>query len=144
MSSPADATSKAADRRTQLRQAAIILVPTLWVTMTGMRVCFGEPFPQAGLAVGVLTLGALVAWWAYHALSGRNDGLFLFVPIACAQTAVGRELTVTRELLRCVVVVITMIAFSAVLGLTWRDRASKPGPNRPGLWGDDMDRSPGR
>lgn len=144
MSSPADAASKAADRRTQLRRAALVLVPALWATTTGMRVCFGEPFPQAGLAVGVLTLGALVAWWAYHILSGRNDGLFLFVPIVGAQTAVGRELILTRELLRCAVVVIITIALCAVLGLIRRDRAPKASLNRSELWDDHVDRSPGR
>ena len=123
--------------RSDIRRVAIRMTPLVWTfAMIGMMGFQGFQWPRAAAIASMIAIGALVAWFIYHAISRRDDGLAIFIITLTSSGTMGRRspLPLQEEVLRAAVGVIVAILGSCIVGLFLRVRwKGGPKPAKPPL-----------
>lgn len=127
------------DRRNIRRMA---LGMTVWIWIIGFCVAryASEPPPRALVLSALQAFGGLGAWWCYHLISRRNDGMATFIMAVNVlhQSRPDRPLTLELEVrLAGIAFLAAMMIAVAFIGRLIADKKSKP--TTPPLWDEEVD-----
>lgn len=129
------------DRR-GIRDLALKITGTIWVIGFCVAMYFDEPAPRAVVLSGMQALGGLGAWWCYHLISRRNDGMVIIMTALNLALRTHPERPLSSEMKFRVLFFLFAIAFAAAIAYFVRPRAEKtPKPATAPLWDAEIDQA---
>ncbi len=116
--------------RARIRRIALWMTPWAWVVGTAIIALVDKQSVLRAAAVAAVgALGGLIVWAIYHAISGRNDGLAIFIMALTATVAPSRQMVhpLKDELIKGVMSSVILAVMSVVIGLFLRERREGKG-----------------
>lgn len=134
--------SHPADRRTS-RGLALAMAGYTWVVGFCVSKYFSEPTLRALALSGMQAFGGLAAWWCYHLISRRNDGMAIIMVAFQPSMQSHPERPFSFEIIVRVVAFVFFLTFACSIAVVVRTRTKKAlKPTAAPLWDDEIDQPP--
>lgn len=130
------------DRR-NIRDAALWMTGCGWVLGFCVSKYLGEPTLRALALSAIQILGGLAAWWCYHVISRRNDGMLIIMMAVQPSLQSHPERPFSSEIIYRVVGFVVAVVFAIAIAVVVRTRVRKAlKPAAAPLWDDEIDQPP--
>lgn len=131
--------SSPTDRR-WIRGLALVMTGVAWILGFCVARFAAEPPQRALVLSGIQAFGGLGAWWCYHLISRRNDGMAIFNFAVMPLLLCRPDRPLTLEVRVRLGGIVLLAAMLSAIGLVARWRANrKSKPTTSPFWDEQVD-----